>query len=54
MTYTTEDVERLYSRKRNKYKSEGLTDELDEVIYKEALKEVACSAFLNGGRKIRR
>ena len=50
-----EAVERLYNLKRSKYKSEDLTDDLDEVLFKEALNEVVFSQLTlnNGGRKIR-
>ena len=47
-------VESLYNLKRSKYSSEDLTDELDEVLFKEALNEVIYSSIYNGGRKIRR
>lgn len=46
-------IEELYNLKRSKYKGDFITDELDRVLFDEAVKEVACAAYLNGGRKIR-
>ncbi len=47
-------IEELYNLKRSKYKEDLLTDDLDRVLFNEAVKEVICAAILNGGRKIRR
>lgn len=49
-----EAIERLYNLKRSKYDEELITDELDQILFDEAVKEIACSAILNGGRKIRK
>lgn len=48
-----EAIERLYDLKRSKYDEAMITDELDQILFDEAVKEIACAAFLNGGRKVR-
>ncbi len=47
-------IEELYNIKRRKYDEELITDELDQVLFDEAVKEVACAAYLNGGRRVRK
>ena len=49
-----EAIEQLYNIKRSKYDEDIITDELDKVLFDEAVKEVACAAYLNGGRRIRK
>lgn len=49
-----EAIERLYNLKRSKYDEALITDELDQILFDEAVKEIACAAFLNGGRRIRK
>lgn len=45
------DVEQRYKAKLAKY--DEVDDELDEILFKEAMYEAACASYLNGGRKTR-
>lgn len=49
MTYTDDDIERLYHIKLSKYIDQGVevTDELDAVLYEEAIKEAVTRAYIN-------
>ena len=49
MTYTDDDIERLYHIKLSKYIDQGVevTDELDAILYEEAIKETVTRAYIN-------
>lgn len=49
-----EAIELLYNIKRSKYDEDLIDDELDAILFDEAVKEVAYAAFLNGGRRVRK
>ena len=51
---TDAEVERLYNIKLSKYIKQGVevSDELDDILYEEAMREVAMSNYINErGRK---
>lgn len=46
---TDEEIERLYNIKLSKYIKQGVevSDELDAVLYEEAIKEIATANYIN-------
>ena len=49
MTFNDEEIERLYNVKLSKYVSQGIEidDELDDILYKEAVRETVTRNYIN-------
>lgn len=61
MVYTDNKIERLYNIKLSKYTGNGIevSDELDDVLYREAIQETLTRRYINekgriNGSKVRR
>lgn len=61
MVYTDNKIERLYNIKLSKYTGNGIevSDELDDVLYREAIQETLTRCYINekgwiNGNKVRR
>ena len=50
-TISSTDVERLYKTKCNKYSADKLTDDLKDILYVEAVREVAFMNYVNNYNK---
>lgn len=60
MGYTDSEIERLYNIKLSKYAEHGIeiSDELDDVLYEEAVRETLMRSYINergriNGNKVR-
>lgn len=60
MVYTDNKIERLYNIKLSKYTGNGIevSDELDDVLYREAIQETLTRCYINekgriNGSKVR-
>lgn len=49
MVYTDSEIERLYNIKLSKYAEHGIevSDELDDVLYEEAVREILVRSYIN-------